>query len=150
MRSSLAGLVGILGLLSLASGSSGCKDKGAEECARFTKYSEESGARAMGAVPMGERQSATTGPARAAWHRKLADAFEAESRRPAEFTSAPMQDFEVRLKGTYTQTATALRKTADGFDKSDKTLVEQGQIADSEATTARQAVSTAVQQSCTK
>jgi len=148
MRTALVSLGGLLCLMAFGSGCNREEKKLAAECAAFLKYGTESGARAQAAVPMEERPKATTGPDRAAWHRKLAAAYEEESRKPAQFTHPRIADFEAQLKQTYVTTATALRKTADGFEKSDRALVEQGQIEDSAATSARQAVTDQAARSC--
>jgi hypothetical protein len=150
MRTALFWLGGAFCLLSFSYGCNREEKKLATECAAFLKYDSESGARAQAAVPMEERPKATTGPDRAAWHRKLAAAYDEESRKPAQFTHPRIADLEARLKKTYVNTAAALRKTADGFEKSDRALVERGQIEDGEATSARQAVTDEAARSCNK
>lgn len=127
----------------------GCKDKALEaECQRFPAFVSAATARAAAAVPMEQRQRQQTGADRAAWHRQLAAAFEQESKAPATFKTPKVQAYEAQVKQAYALSAAALRKTADGMEKADKALVEQGQVDDVKATGARDQVLKAVEQGC--
>lgn len=129
----------------------GCKDQLLqEECSKFRSAAGAASERAAAVVPSEQRERESAGPQRAAWHRKLADAFEQESTKPPQFKNERVQGYEAQLKKTFAQTAVALRKTADGFDKGDKTLVQQGQVEDVESNGARSKLLLEVDKSCTK
>lgn len=151
MRSSLFQVASSLVLFLSFASFSACKDQAQQkECAKFRSTMIESAERAAAAVPSEVRQRETAPPQRAAWHRKLADAFEQESSKPAQFTDPRLQGFESQIKKSYAQTAAALRKTADGFDKGDKTLTEQGQIEDAKANGERGQILVEADKSCAK
>lgn len=143
------GQLGVLGLLSFGALLCGCKDQNLQkECAAFPGYAREATGRAAAAVPEATRKAQTSPAERAAWHRKLASAFEQEQSAAPRFTQERVKGFESKLKQAYGMTAAALRKTADGFEKNDKELVEQGQRDDVNATGVRDAVVADAERNC--
>jgi hypothetical protein len=105
----------------------GCKPGAADnECAAFGRFTDESSARANAAVPDAERNLAHSASEIAAWHKKLARAYDVEAATPGRFVSPKVKDYEAHYKRTYALTASALRKMADGLDRGDKDVYRAG------------------------
>jgi hypothetical protein len=96
------------------------------ECAAFGRFTAASIARADGSVPDAERNAAHSAAEIAAWHKKLARAYDAEAETAPSFSSPKVKDYEAHYKRTYALSASALRKMADGLERGDKGTYRAG------------------------
>lgn len=136
-RALAAGTLSLLAVLTVGA----CKGRAAsDECVAFGRFTGDSTGRANASVPDAERSAAHSAAEIVAWHRKLARAYDAEAATPARFESPKVKDYEAHYKRTYALTASALRKMADGLERSDKAIYREGSDEETAAGRERQRI----------